>query len=300
MSQAALIGVDWGTSNLRACLFGEDGAVLEWRGSDQGILRVEAGGHQATLSRLIEGWAPDGSQPRILMCGMIGSRQGWREAAYAHCPAGLPEIAGSLARVETTWADTWIVPGVSVLAADDTADVMRGEETQVLGVIPDDGEALVIAPGTHSKWANAQAGRMTGFRTYLTGELYDLLSRHSILARLMEGDTADGACFALGAERALAAPGLLGLLFSTRSEALFDHLPATGLASYLSGLLIGSEVAEGLKVANPRVPVIVVASPRLGELYGAVLEMAGRPATGVVDGGEASARGLWRIWEAMA
>lgn len=298
MSERALIGVDWGTSNLRACLFGADGTVLEWRSSEQGILRVQPGGHQAALSQLVEGWVPAGSRPQILMCGMIGSRQGWREAPYAPCPAGLPEIATALAPVESDWADAWVVPGVSVIAVDDTADVMRGEETQVLGVVPEGGEALVIAPGTHSKWARVQGGRMTGFKTYLTGELYDLLSRQSILSKLMEGNAADDACFALGAERALAAPGLLGLLFSTRAEALFGHLPATGLASYLSGLLIGSEVAEGLKVADPQAPVVVVASPRLATLYRTVLDLAGRPAAEVIDGSEAAARGLWRIWEA--
>ena len=298
MSAAPLIGVDWGTSNLRACLFDDDGQVIERRGSDEGIQKVEAGDYQAALSRLIEDWTANGGRPRILMCGMIGSRQGWREAPYAPCPAGLPEIARALTSVEADWADAWIVPGVSMIAADDTADVMRGEETQILGVVPADGEALVIAPGTHSKWARVQAGRMTGFRTYLTGELYDLLSRHSILGKLMDGDAGDDACFALGADRALAAPGLLGLLFSTRAEALFDHLPATGLASYLSGLLIGSEVAEGLKVADPTAAITIVASPRLARLYRIVLDLAGRPATGVIDGGEASARGLWRIWEA--
>lgn len=296
MRDTVLIGVDWGTSNLRACLFGADGAVLERRESDAGIQRLEAGQHEAALSRLIDGWTAG----RILMCGMVGSRQGWREAPYAPCPAGLAEIAAALAPVETAWADAWIVPGLSILAADNTADVMRGEETQILGVAPDDGEALVIAPGTHSKWASVRGGRVTAFRTYLTGELYDLLRRHSILARLMNGEAPDAGSFALGAGRALAAPGLLGLLFSARSEALFEHLPTTGVAAYLSGLLIGSEVAEGLKAADPKSPIHIIAAPRLGDLYRTVLAMAGRPATGVVDGGEASARGLWRIWETMA
>ncbi|RYF90336.1 MAG: 2-dehydro-3-deoxygalactonokinase, partial [Caulobacteraceae bacterium] len=211
MSGAPLIGVDWGTSNLRACLFGADGAVLERRGSDQGIQRIETSGHEAVLSDLVDGWLPAGERPRILMCGMIGSRQGWREAPYALCPAGLAEIAAALIRVETDWADVWIAPGLSILAADNRADVMRGEETQILGLAPESGEALVIAPGTHSKWAEVNAGRVSRFRTYLTGELYELLSRHSILARLMEGDAPDGACFALGAEREAGAVGGVAL-----------------------------------------------------------------------------------------
>ncbi|MDP1631695.1 MAG: 2-dehydro-3-deoxygalactonokinase [Caulobacter sp.] len=298
-----LVGVDWGTSNLRAFRFGGDGEVLERRESGDGILRVENSDFEATLKSLVGDWLDAGPTTPILMCGMIGSRQGWREAPYVACPADLDGLTRQVVAVPADWADIRISPGLSHLTDGGVADVMRGEEAQVFGAVDAADDALLVAPGTHSKWAAVRQGRVIGFKTYLTGELYDVLVRASILGRLMDGEAPDDAAFTLGVERAVATPGLLGLLFSTRSEGLFEHLPATALAAYLSGLLIGSEVAEGLRsqaAAGPSpAPVILVASSRLRRLYSTAFGLAGHPVSRVIDGGDAAARGLWRLHEAM-
>jgi 2-dehydro-3-deoxygalactonokinase len=239
---------------------------------------------------------------------MIGSRQGWVEAPYVASPAPLDRLAQGLVR--TPDAALAIVPGVSSRDDHGVPDVMRGEETQIFGALADDAATtLVVLPGTHSKWALAGAGRIETFVSFMTGEVYAVLKTHSILGRLMtEPETPSTAAFLRGvraAQTTSIAPGaLLHQLFGARTLALFDELEQDGVADYLSGLLIGSEVVAGRAWAascgiGDGAPVAaLIGAPTLTERYGLALR-----ATGVdVRAGDAlaAARGLWRIARAAA
>jgi 2-dehydro-3-deoxygalactonokinase len=233
---------------------------------------------------------------------MIGSRQGWVEAPYVDCPAALDALADRLAR--TPDGALAIVPGLTCRDAQGVPDVMRGEETQIMGALPDDSPpTLVLLPGTHSKWAIARAGRIETFWTCMTGEVYAVLKGHSILGRMIargEPPFAAGA-FARGARCALtqghARGALLHHLFGARTLALFDEVAPAEIADYLSGLLIGSEIAAGREwaiasgVEADR--VTLVGARALCDRYAAALAEAGIAA---IDGpSDAAARGLWRI-----
>jgi 2-dehydro-3-deoxygalactonokinase len=250
--RAALIGIDWGTSSFRGYRIDGAGRVLEDRLRDAGILKVAGGDFASTLADAIGDWLAADPEVPVLAAGMIGSRQGWREAPYVPCPAGLAEIAAALVAVRGPGERTvHLVPGALRPGGPDRfPDVMRGEETQILGDLAVTSAAeprRYLLPGTHSKWAWCQGGRIERFATYMTGEVYDVLVRHSILGRLMEPGDLDVAAFTAGVERsarsASTAPGrLLHDLFSARTLGLTGDLGPTELSGYLSGLLIGAEV----------------------------------------------------------
>ena len=297
----ALIGGDWGTSNLRVFRYDSAGAVAEVRSAPTGIMAVPAGGFPAALKALTADWL-DGGAP-ILLCGMVGSRQGWVEAPYAACPADGAAVARHAIRAACDFAEVRILPGLSTVHPDGRHDVLRGEETQIFGALPADaGPQLIVTPGTHSKWAVVGDGRVTGFSTYMTGELFAVLKAHSILGRLMQGEAHDADAFALGARRAKADPALSRLLFSVRAEGLFDAIPATGLAAYLSGLLIGAEVSAGLAAASPAElagGVSLIGEPALTDLYAQALDIAGADVVTRVSGEAAVGAGLWRLAGAL-
>jgi 2-dehydro-3-deoxygalactonokinase len=293
-----MIGIDWGTTNLRAYRFRADGEVIERRDSAQGVARIADRGFETALLALIRDWlTAEGSTPSVVLSGMVGSRQGWLEAPYVPCPAGLPDIAAQRVRAPTAAFNGWIVPGLVTDTADGTQDVMRGEEVQIIGALREGESAHVIAPGTHSKWAVVEHGRIAGFRTYMTGELYALLVEHSILARSMKGHAHDDAAFVTGVRRSLGDPALLSQLFSVRTEALFNRIAPEALAAYLSGILIGAEIASALGTdpITQQKPVTLIASAKLSDKYARALEVAGVRDVRQIDGDDASARGLWRI-----
>ena len=296
---AALIGIDWGTTSFRAYRIAADGRVLETRTAAAGILEVAGGAFEAVLEREIGGWLAAARDLPVIASGMITSRQGWVEVPYCACPAGSPEIAGALLRHQTDAGRAiHFVPGLSLTGADGVPDVMRGEETQILGELGGErARRAFVLPGTHSKWAFAEGGRIVWFATFMTGELFAVLKAHSILGRLMAGEAADeatdGAAFARGLAYAREGPGgLLKRLFSARTLGLFDQLPASGIASYLSGLLIGSEIAEA-RACLPELPaageITVIGGSKLARRYRDAIEAAGlRVRAGHPD---ASARG---------
>jgi 2-dehydro-3-deoxygalactonokinase len=291
----SLIGVDWGTSNLRAFRYDGDGQVLARLEAPLGIQKIAAGAFESTLRGLAADWL-QGAPPAFLLCGMVGSRQGWVEAPYVPCPAALRDVAQAAVSVPSALGSVHIVPGLSAESAGGLIDVMRGEETQILGMAEDAAPELVIAPGTHSKWAQVAEGTIRAFSTFVTGELYAVLRQHSILGRLMQGESEDAAAFGQGVQRALAHPAPLALLFSVRTEGLFGRIAPQALPSYLSGLLIGAEVAAGLQAAGASRPAVsVIASDRLGALYRRALELAGVERVRLQDGEAAAAAGLWRI-----
>lgn len=279
-----MIAVDWGITAFRAWRLGADGAVLDRMAGPFGIRTVQDRDFGAVLARAIGAWRP----APVLMCGMIGSRQGWLEAPYVAAPAGLAAIAAALAPVPGA-ERVWIVPGVS----QDPPDVMRGEETQIMGVAADlgPGRHVLCLPGTHSKWAVLEEGRVAEFRTAMTGEVFALMRTQSILAPLVPEDTADDpAAFDAGVERAREEGGLLHHLFGLRAAVLLGRLAPASLPSMLSGLLIGHEIAE---LSGEARTVHLVGGAALTDRYARALARFG--ITSTPHGEDTAARGLFAI-----
>ncbi|NBZ86174.1 2-dehydro-3-deoxygalactonokinase [Stagnihabitans tardus] len=234
------IAVDWGTSNLRAWAMGPDGPVAHGE-SPKGMGKLAPHEFEAALLELVEPWL-DG-KTLVLACGMVGARQGWREATYRAVPC-TPTDALGLTRVETTdpRLDVRIAPGLS---QSRPADVMRGEETQLAGALAlhPAFDGVFCLPGTHSKWAQVSAGEVTSFQTFMTGELFALLSTQSVLRHSM-AEGWDDAAFDEGLSEALSRPDRIAArLFSLRAEGLLHALPGASAKARLSGLLIGIELA---------------------------------------------------------
>jgi len=303
-----MIAVDWGTSSARAYRLAPDGAVLARREGAGGILRVPEGGFPAALTEMVGDWLADG-ETRVLLAGMVGSRQGWQEAPYLACPAGLDALAGAVVPVPFPGATVRLVPGLSAEDAAGTPEVMRGEEVQVVGTLarPDE-DALICLPGSHAKWVRVAGGRIAGFSTHMTGEAFAALKDHTILGRMMTGTAEAGPAFAAGVARSAEGGGLLHHLFGTRTLGLFGRLAPEDAASYLSGLLIGHEVAAALTggaafagggaMAEPALvrPVVrLVGSGPLMALYGRAIALKGGEA--VPGDPDAAARGLALIGE---
>jgi 2-dehydro-3-deoxygalactonokinase len=289
------VAVDWGTSNLRAWGIAADGTVAFEKNSPEGMGRLAREAFPGALSRLLAGIVPEHPGPiDVLICGMAGARQGWLEATDLR---GLLDAAVRPAMPDNRLAPA-ILPGICQKAGAD--DVIRGEETQLLGLaaLMPGFSGVVCLPGTHSKWARLSGTRIENFSTAMTGEMFELLRTHSVLRHSLEGDLdgpgrADG--FAAGAETGLAYPErLLGALFQVRAGALLSGRQPDWCAGYLSGLLIGAEVAGNRHLIGDR-PVPLIGSPALCALYALVLEMAGArgetmDATAIVIAGLKAAR----------
>jgi 2-dehydro-3-deoxygalactonokinase len=284
-----MIGVDWGTTNFRAFRMTADGTVRDRRSGLRGILNVPNSKYADTLREEIGPWLAAGEK-HVLLSGMIGSRQGWKEAPYLSCPAGAPEIAAALVEIEFDWGQVKLVPGLSVDDEAGVAEVMRGEETQVLGVLSAMGNSgLACLPGTHSKWVRVEDSRIVSFTTHMTGEAFAALRGHTILGRMMREGPADGAPFDAGVQRARDAGGLLHHIFGARAQVLAGRLAETEAAAYLSGILIGHEVRAALDGRQGDV-VHVIGAPELTALYSRAISSYGGFAER--HDGEAAARGL--------
>ncbi len=293
-----MIGIDWGTTVLRAYRLAPDGAVIARRESPRGILTVEPGGFAGVLSEVTGDWIGQGER-RVLLSGMVGSRQGWVEAPYLPCPADLAGLAAAAIAVPFEGAAIRLLPGLSCRDAQGVPEVMRGEETQILGATAaiGPGEATVCLPGSHSKWARVKDGAVLGFRSHLTGEAFAALAGHTILARMMDPRAPHHpGGFARGVARAKQAGGLLHHLFGLRAAALFDEIAEAEAASCLSGLLIGHEVAAALE-EGVAPPVILIGAAALTERYGAALDAFGAPHR--VAAPDAAARGLFLVAERL-
>lgn len=294
--QAALIAVDWGTSNFRAYLLDRDGAVVGEHEAEQGILKVPGGGFPAAFGEQLGPWLNAAPGLPVLMAGMIGSRQGWSEAPYVPCPAGLDDLAAALHEVPGEFdRKVMIVPGLSWRDDSGVHDVIRGEETQLVGLDAAPERRVVCLPGTHAKWAIVEGERVLSFSTAMSGEVFALLCRHSILGRLMpEQDHPDDGAFARGVARANDEGGLLHHLFGVRAQGLFEAEPPAGLRSYLSGLLIGHEITGIQTVSGDVRDVTLVGAAGVRDAYAKALEQCGYGVT-IVDGGSAVTAGLWRV-----
>lgn len=290
-----LIAIDWGTSALRGALLGPEGQVLEERHAAQGILQVPPGGFATVFEQHFGDWARrPGSL--TLISGMAGSRQGWLEAPYCACPAGFAQLAQGLAWLPGLPWRVGIVPGVST-EAQQVPDVMRGEEVQIFGALQlaKLHSATLVLPGTHSKWATVQDGQITGFSTWMTGEVYALLSQHSILARSLPPDAVfDELAFERGVQQAQQGPSLLHTAFGTRTLQLMGRMPDDALASYLSGLVIGEELrGQACSAFASDTPLLLIGSPTLTQRYAQALALLGRRSR--TWGSEASWAGLWAL-----
>jgi 2-dehydro-3-deoxygalactonokinase len=285
-----MIAIDWGTSSFRAYRLDAGGSVLERRSAPLGIMQVEGGAFADALESQVGDWLTAGDTP-VLMSGMIGSRQGWVEAPYVGCPAAAERIAAALCEVRWGKRRAWIAPGLSSRDAAGVPDVMRGEETQILGVLDQlPATAWICLPGTHSKWVEVHDGTIVRFATHMTGEVFALLKSHSILGRMMRDAPIDMQWFAAGVRRAQDAGGLLHHLFGVRARGLFGELPEEASASYLSGTLIGHELVCARSAAAN---VFLLGAKPLVDLYQHALRQFGREAT-VLDP-DAVARGLFRL-----
>lgn len=267
------IAVDWGTTSFRAYHVSADGNVLDERRSSDGILAVKDGAFEEALEQHLRDW--DVALP-IVAAGMITSRQGWVEVPYVDCPAGQKELAKAIVtRTLASGRSIHFCTGLHMKSESLGHDVMRSEETQVFGSLTS-GAAHFVTPGTHSKWIDVEEGKIVRFETYVTGESFALYRNHSILGRLMTGDGDDEAAFARGVEKALADPaGLLHNLFSVRSLGLYNDLAPEALSSYLSGLLIGTEVAHAMRQRKRHGFYLVLASSGIASRYLRAMHMAG-------------------------
>ena len=267
------IAIDWGTSSFRAYHVDGNGKVINQFADAEGILSVKDKAFEAVLESHIGTW--DKSLP-VMASGMITSKQGWIELAYVDCPARPQDLAKAIhVHQSQSGRKIYFVTGLHLKTASGGHDVMRSEEVQVFGGL-DTGAKHFITPGTHSKWIDVDGDQIVNFSTYITGESFALWRNHSILGRLMTGDADDEAVFRKGVEKAFADPaGLLHSLFSVRSLGLFDELKAEQLSSYLSGLVIGTEVAHATMSVSRADKYVVLASPNIGLRYERAIKMAG-------------------------
>jgi 2-dehydro-3-deoxygalactonokinase len=293
---ARLIALDWGTSNLRASLLGERGRLIERRSAPGGVMAVSDGRFEQALREVCGDWLGQHDVP-LIASGMIGSRQGWREAPYVACPAAARELSRRLTAVPLSDGATTlhIVPGLHCIGDDGIDDVMRGEETQLWGAdLP--AFSCAVLPGTHSKWAwTGAAGEIVRFQTYMTGELYGLLTRHSILGRLMAFGQERLAEFERGARIGLAEHArLTHIVFAARTAGLMGRTEPEGLPDFLSGLLVGAEIGAALGTAAARpTQVVLIGEADLCRRYEAGLKLAGVPCSRADE--DVTTRGQWRL-----
>lgn len=296
--RAAFAAVDWGTSSFRLWLMTEKGDVLSERRSDEGMAKASAGCAFGKILKSHLSALGAGEDLPVIICGMAGARQGWTEAGYVTVPA-LPEaILKGAVRVPGEARDIRILPG---LANRNPAhpDVMRGEETQLLGALSalGDGAHLACMPGTHSKWVRMAGHEVLEFSTYMTGELFDLLSKQSLLAHsLLGSEGMDMEAFRIAVSKAVAEPGrATNLLFAIRAGQLLEGAGADVSRARLSGTLIGLEIAgasgDALNAFSGTISLIV--SGRLGDLYAEALTALSRPFI-TIDADDAVREGLAR------
>ncbi len=273
-----LLALDWGSTHLRATLL-RDGETVDAVRSADGVRNLRGRRCEEILAELCGAWAAAHPGLAAVASGMVGAREGWREAPYVSAPCGLSEIAAAAVPVPAgIFGRVWIVPGVQVQeTADGTLDVIRGEETEILGLldrIPPDGAVLCL-PGTHSKWALCRDGRIVSFRTWLTGEAYERLTVDSLLSG--DGSPADpgSEAFALGFDAAGAEGGLLHQLFLARTAMLGGRLRPDGVRGFVSGLLVAHELRGALGRIGDLPLFLVGDTPAAGALARG-LQLSGR------------------------
>lgn len=266
----ALIALDWGTTNVRAALLTLDGDIVQERYGESGVGHLDTAGFAARFSELTKDW----DVVPAIACGMVGSRQGWREADYLPCPANPSDLAHNL----THTGPLAIVPGVKI----DTAhhrDVMRGEEVQVAGLLAarENFEGTIVLPGTHSKWVRVAGGRIVDFRTYITGDLFAAIAGNTILRHsLTEDGTAESGMFESAVREAIAGRGsMAGRLFGLRANTLLAGVNGATSRERLSGWLIGQEIESAAMDGFDVQAVTIIGSGHLTDRYGTAFDALG-------------------------
>jgi 2-dehydro-3-deoxygalactonokinase len=261
------IAVDWGTSNLRVWAVSAEGSILAQAVSDQGMNTLPADGFEPALLALISGWLEPGRRTCVLCCGMVGARQGWVEAPYRSVPAGATDSAGVVcAPARDPRLDVRVVPGLKQTTPD---DVMRGEETQIAGFLQrrPEFDGVLCLPGTHSKWVRISASEIVSFTTFMTGELFALLSERSVLRHSVDTADWEQASFDEGVAEGLNAPAYMAArLFSIRAQGLISALAPQSARARLSGLLIGLEIG-GARPYWLGMEVVILGHHQLATLY---------------------------------
>lgn len=263
--------MDWGTTHVRAWAIGTAGEVIASAGSAKGMARLKPDMFQAALLELIENWLCPTSVTTVMACGMVGARQGWHEANYLAVPT-LPLVPDRFVQVrsEDPRLRVFIIPGLKQLSPP---DVMRGEETQIAGFLVHDPDfdGVICMPGTHTKWVRVAGGRVLGFQSFMTGEIFALLERQSVLQHSLGGDNLDREAFAaclvrLRKDRTLISAGL----FRLRADDLLNGVDPATTRARLSAYLIGAEVMSGLELWSGHT-VKLIGAPHLVELYSLAL-----------------------------
>lgn len=291
------IGVDWGTSSLRAYLIDESGSVLDHRSGRDGISKTP-GNWEQTLRRYIGEWVEAGTR-EVILSGMITSRQGWVETPYVTVPADATRVADAMVHKHVGELDLWFAPGLNLTREGHTLDVIRGEETQILGEVGGraDGIKLVILPGSHSKWVLVEDGIVTWFSTFLTGELFNAIAEHTLL-RTTLSDEPSAQAFAegvtLGSASEEGVGGLLHKLFSLRVRAL-DAPGGVVSNDLLAGVILGTEIQEATGQLTASPPVHVIGTSTLARRYVAALQSKGFAVT--IGDENAAATGLFALFQ---
>ncbi|MRS92050.1 2-oxo-3-deoxygalactonate kinase [Enterobacteriaceae bacterium RIT714] len=286
------IAIDWGSTNLRAWLYQGD-RCLESRQSEAGVTRLNGKSPQAVLAEVTENWR-EGATP-VVMAGMVGSNVGWKVAPYLPVPACFSAIGEQLTSVGD---NIWIIPGLCV-SRDDNHNVMRGEETQLLGARTLSPSSVYVMPGTHCKWVQADAQQIHDFRTVLTGELHHLLLRHSLVGAGLPEQEMSPEAFATGLTRGLASPAVLPQLFEVRASHVLGTLPREQVSEFLSGLLIGAEVATMGEQFAGQQKITLVAGSSLTTRYQQAFRALGREVS-TLEGDVAFQAGIRSIAHAVA
>lgn len=306
MQTPALVAIDWGTSSLRGYLLDASGSILEENHAPFGIQHLPPAqdrhsGFEQAYEHIAGHWLTRFPGIHVAACGMVGSAQGWVETPYADTAAGIDALTTLASRVHTGHGETMLVaPGIRHCPDNAAPDVMRGEEIQIFGALAEKvdlaGEACFILPGTHSKWVQVTAAKIRRFSTYMTGELFALLRSSSTLGQMMNPDPAThDEAFAQGVltARLGTAGALLNHLFSVRTLGLSGSIPRAGLADYLSGMLIGHELADGLQAFQNRAggPLVLIGDPALTARYAYALRILDGPCAERI--GNTAPRGLF-------
>lgn len=302
-STARFAAVDWGTSSFRVWLVDAAENIVSERRSPEGMTIARERGFQETLeSHLNAMGAP--TDLAVIICGMAGARQGWVEAGYLDCPARLDALVNRAIRVDHDCRDIRILPGVAQRHAAHP-DVMRGEETQLLGLARDDGgsgPSTIVMPGTHSKWVRLDGGSLSSFTTHMTGEIFQALTSSTILKHAVEGAAGglNEAAFLAGVSAIFAAPAeWSSRLFEVRGHQMLFNSDPQAARDRISGILIGAEIAAGLAHNPDKLPIRILASGQLSQLYIKAFKQLGVPFA-VVDAEKATLSGLafaaGKIW----
>lgn len=299
-SDSDLVGINWGSTNFRAYRIDRDGGLVDEISRSAGVAGLDRPGMEALMASLVTRWP---GVAHSYASGMIGSNIGWCEVPYVEAPAGIADVARGIRQVIIGPAAVGIVPGICCRRAyDGGPDILRGEEIELFGfaALNPDWNGLVALPGTHTKWARFEAGKITDFFTSMSGEMFDRLTAAGLLASIVDGEAVEGDAFregvAIGRSRQL---GLATLLFGARARVMRGQLRREDAASYLRGLLIGAEIADAVAVhpglADATVPLI--GSGQVCALYASALSSAGI-ASRFVASGQACVHGFLALHQA--